>query len=89
MATAGRALAALHTWTLPGLATHGPEDEIGFVERWVDLAETAGLDPAGALRSGIHEVAYALRSIGPVVTTLIHRDYYEKQLLLAESRTAR
>lgn len=84
---AGRALRALHEAApvspLPG---HGPADERATLARWLALTAVYAPEAAAAIAPGVAAVGEALGdSCGPLTT--IHRDFYDKQILVATDGT--
>ncbi|MBI4717177.1 MAG: hypothetical protein HY763_05185 [Planctomycetes bacterium] len=81
------ALAALHA-TLPGdLPRFTVEDECGIVERWARFLALVGSAHAprmGRLVERLREAAAAVPAEPP---RTIHRDFYEKQMILGPRRT--
>lgn len=82
---AGRALRTLHAAPAdPAAPAHGPAEELAVLRRW--LALLAAFDPAMSARLATIAPAVEaalVEATGPVTT--IHRDFYDKQILVAES----
>lgn len=84
---AGRAIARLHACDLDPGRTHTAHDEIALLEGWVRLAGEVHDDLREPTASAMGAVGAALASLGDVPTALVHRDFYEKQVMIDEERT--
>jgi hypothetical protein len=80
---AGAALRALHDAPWPSIApAHGPAEEAAVLARWVDYAMLFNPVIAGRVAALLPEVVALLdQARGPYRP--IHRDFYDKQVLIA------
>lgn len=81
----GSALRALHGADVPlGMPGHASDAEIATAATWMRHAAAYGILPAG-VRLGLDRAAAALSAAtSPIVP--IHRDFHEKQVLIADGR---
>ena len=87
---AARAIAALHRVELDPGRSHTVSDEISLLDGWVRLTgEVAYLPDAVIERTSraFERVARELASIEHAPTALVHRDFYEKQVIIDGDRT--
>lgn len=84
---AGRALAKLHRCPLDAPGRHNPQDEVELLKRWVTVVSQ--VDPAMRvpLEESFAEVRDALNRRRSFESTLVHRDFYEKQVLVNGAHT--
>ena len=86
VAAAGAALGALHASPTAWTETHSPERELATLGMWVGAAAAAFPERARALyaaEDGVRAAA-ARAATGPLLPA--HRDFYDKQVLLAAGR---
>ncbi len=81
-------LRQLHQLYIEGdVRRHAPEDELALLRGWTDLVEALGCAGGASRREAWHELAAAAPS--PAAENVpVHRDYYDKQVLLAPEQTA-
>jgi len=82
-----QALTALHQASIAGLETFGMAEEHEALDRWIRFA--GSVDPSLADRASALTSQRLERGEQPVAITpsrLIHRDYYEKQLLVTKRK---
>jgi len=79
---AGRAIAKLHRTPIEVSQTHTVEDEIALLERWVELIDEIHERLAVATSIGMERVRDELHALEPVQPVLVHRDFYDKQILI-------
>jgi hypothetical protein len=84
---AGRVLARLHQSPIQVGKEYTGDDEIALLDRWVRLTSETFPDRAGRLSAAMSQIRLALRSRRNSSTALLHRDYYEKQVLVGEKAT--
>jgi tRNA A-37 threonylcarbamoyl transferase component Bud32 len=84
---AGRALAKLHRSPLPVAARHTIVDEISLLERWVDLVSEMDATASQAMIAALAKVRSKLAQWQGVEPTLVHRDFYEKQVAVSGQQT--
>ncbi|OWY66916.1 hypothetical protein B7486_34265 [cyanobacterium TDX16] len=77
---AGNVLATLHDLSPATLSTFTPSDELVATARWVELGSHAGRLDARAKRIWI-ELRKWRHRLPPASGSLIHRDFYDSQLL--------
>lgn len=80
-------LTTLHRTLLPAVPVFSVEDECGIIDRW--QAALDGLAPAAALTTrpllnALHEAA---DGIGPTAQCTVHRDFYDRQILIGQRAT--
>ena len=86
-ATAG-ALAAFHQLSPPaGVPAFGRGDELAVLRRWCAALERVRPRKAAAARRLLDALASAAQRIDPRPAALLHRDFYEKQLVWSERCT--
>jgi Ser/Thr protein kinase RdoA (MazF antagonist) len=83
---AGRALARVHAQPFRPLNNFGPADELALLSQWVSLIEA--LDPRQArdFRQALFRVQRRLEQCRAFEPALIHRDFHQKQVLVADGR---
>ena len=84
---AGRALARLHAAPLATPERHDVPDELALLERWVGLTTKVLPALAGVLEPALARVATDLGATVCARPALIHRDYHDKQVLIAPAAT--
>jgi aminoglycoside phosphotransferase (APT) family kinase protein len=87
---AGSAIARLHTCDLVPERTHTVADEIDLLEGWVRLVGEVEHLPAPVRDrtvAAFERVRGELGSVAGAPTALVHRDFYEKQVIIDEDRT--
>lgn len=82
MAAAGRSLAKLHSCPLELPARHGVDEETAILELWSGLASGVRTDLGAALSHSVAEARAALDTCRDFEPALLHRDFYEKQILM-------
>lgn len=87
IAAAGLALAKLHSTPLAVSDRHTVDDEIGLLHRWVSLVVAVHPDLAPAATEGLVRVSKELEHCRHFTPTLVHRDFYEKQVLRDDHNT--
>ena len=85
---AGRAIARLHDCKLDAERRHGPEDEVRLLEGWVRLTGEVHNGLRDVTANAMVEVRKALLALDSAPTALVHRDFYEKQVIIDGERTA-
>jgi len=83
LTTAVEALAAIHNLPAHGRETFGPADECAIVARWRNVVQQvmpASAEEGAALAA---RLSTAARDLAPFEPTTIHRDFYEKQLIIS------
>jgi hypothetical protein len=83
---AGRILGKLHTSTFRPPRRHGAEDEIALLEPWVALVSRIHPDLEALATRALLAVRPALPACADTELTPSHRDFYDKQILLADGR---
>jgi hypothetical protein len=84
---AGRALAQVHRCPLRVAARHAVVDELSLLERWVDLIWEIDTAAAPAMTAALARVRSDLAHCRGAEATLVHRDFYEKQVAVGDQRT--
>lgn len=86
MAASGRMLAKLHRSAVVVPRRHTVDDEIALLTHWVALVGRVypELDAIGS--EALRRIRASLHAHRDARTTLVHRDVYEKQILLTSSR---
>ncbi len=85
---AGRAIARLHHCKLDAERKHDPEDEVQLLEGWVRLTGEVHDGLRDVTAKAMVDVREALLGLGETPTALVHRDFYEKQVIIDGERTA-
>ena len=84
---AGRCLAILHRAPLQLDRAHSPVDELQLIEDWCAQLERFGCGEESFLRAlAVAGNSAEQTASGPLVA--VHRDFYDKQVLVGASRTA-
>lgn len=86
-AAAGRAIAKLHRCGIEVEQRHSIADEIALLERWVDLVDEIHESMASATAAGMARVREELRAIDDPPASIVHRDFYDKQVLIDRDDT--
>jgi hypothetical protein len=84
VAAAGRIIAKLHTSTVHTPRRHSADDEIALLEPWVALVSRVHPDLEGLAAAALAAVRPALAACADAQRTPSHRDFYDKQVLLAD-----
>ena len=84
---AGRALARLHRTQIDVSGGYTNDDEICLLDGWVQLIWTVFPDRAERLSAVLSQVRSTLRRCQSTPTALVHRDFYEKQILVEQNTT--
>lgn len=83
-AAAGKALRALHAATpMSSAPAHGPDAERATLERWIGLVSAFDAATGARVTALAPAVCRALGD-GPTPAVLIHRDFYDRQILVTE-----
>jgi len=85
---AGEALAKLHTCPVRVSGCHSVDDELAVVTRWVKLVGELGSDLAPAADRARRRVVSALELCRTATRRLVHRDFYDRQVLIDGQRVA-
>ncbi len=80
--TAGKALAKLHQCPLEVPGRHTVEDELELLRGWVGVVSQVNPGLKNALEDALKRVQLALNRCQIFKATLVHRDFYEKQILV-------
>lgn len=87
MEAAGRCAALLHASRLPLAASHSIDDEIRLAEVvHKRLVRVTGADTR--FHDLLHDLLLAARGLAPGPEVTVHRDFYDRQLLVDGDRTA-
>lgn len=82
----GKALRNLHNLKpIDNVPIHDKEAEIEVVKRWINLAESFNCDIASDVKEAAPDV-YASLSGGSSDHVLIHRDFYDKQIIVDQDQ---
>lgn len=83
---AAAVLAGLHRSSVTWTNTHLPQEELDVLRRWTTLARRVRPQWAASLEGGLDVLATAAARLsrGPLVPS--HRDFYDKQVLVADDR---
>lgn len=84
----GSLLASLHGITPPPLRTHGVSDECDVVRRAARGAEEQNPEIAAAIRTRLGELETPDGLEGRGKHVFLHRDFYDKQILICDDRFA-
>ena len=79
---AGKALAKLHRTPLKVPGRHTIEDEMGLLKGWVAVVSQVYPGMKATFEEAFSAVRYALNECRSFEPTLVHRDFYEKQVLV-------
>ncbi len=79
---AARAIAALHRLQLPLEADYGVHDELAMLARWCALVAALRPPLAAALTQAMERVRRRLGALHSGSSAPVHRDFYDKQILL-------
>jgi len=79
---AGRVLAKLHRCPLKVPGRHTVEDELALLRGWVAVVSQVHPGSKTALENAFNKVQVALDRCRSFKRTLVHRDFYEKQVLV-------
>jgi len=82
-----KALAKFHQTKLDIDAIFSPDDEISLLDNWVDLTSLVFPTQQDNLKTAFNQIKIELTAIQYFKPCLVHRDFYEKQVLLAEHKT--
>lgn len=85
--TAGMALAKLHRCSLKVPGRYTPRDEVALLADWVTVISQVHPGMKTALEKAFAEVRNALDRCLRFEPTLVHRDFYEKQVLVGGLQT--
>ena len=81
------ALAAFHALRVPGIERQfGPADDLAVVEPWVALVGAVLPELAAMLEGSATDVREGMPRDDPGRASLVHRDFYDKQVLVAPAR---
>jgi len=81
------ALAAFHALSVPGIEKRfRPEDDVAVVEPWVALVGAVLPELAAMLEGSATDVREGMPADDPARAALVHRDFYDKQILVAPAR---
>lgn len=83
---AGRALAKLHRCPVRVGGMHSIDDEIALLTRWASLVSEVEPGLREPLTNGLASVTAGLRRVPARERSLAHRDFYDKQVLIARQR---
>lgn len=84
---AGRTLAKLHRCRLPVQGRHTVEDELRLLKRWVAVVSQISPEMQLPLEEAFAEAEDALTRCQNFEPALVHRDFYEKQVLVNGHQT--
>ena len=79
---AGRALGKLHRCVLEVPGRHSPADEVELLNSWVAIISQIYPEMNAALGAALAEVRRAIDRCRGFKPALVHRDFYEKQVLV-------
>ncbi len=83
------ALALFHSFDVSGIeGQFQPEDDLAVVGPWVVLVSAVFPDLAAALEEAMARLQKALPAAAPAACSLVHRDFYDRQVLVSPSRIA-
>src|SRR5207244_234147 len=78
------ALAACHALRVPGIERcFRPQDDLAVVEPWVALVRAVFPELAASLEGCLTDVRMEVPRDDPGRASLVHRDFYDKQILVA------
>ncbi|MFQ5805242.1 MAG: phosphotransferase [Phycisphaerae bacterium] len=80
-------LAALHRTSLDGVPTFSVEDECGIVEHWHAALERVDPSSAAATKPLLDRLLETAGTLGPTAPCTIHRDFYDRQLIVGRRTT--
>jgi len=83
----GQALARFHKTPVNVTTRHSATQEIELLEKWVQLVAEAYPDQAGAVHDGFQHIRASLANCRDEDIALVHRDFYEKQVLVSNDAT--
>ncbi len=84
----GQAIAKLHRSPTLTEKTFTAEDEFNILNHWVPLAATIFPEFRISLYKALDCIEVELKKIGNATPVLVHRDFYDKQVLFTENQTA-
>ena len=83
------ALAFFHSLPVSGIeGQFQPDDDLAVVGPWVALASTVFPDLTSGLEGALARLRRALPAAAPAAGSLVHRDFYDRQVLVSPSRVA-
>jgi hypothetical protein len=83
----GQALACFHETPVNVTTRHTANQEIDLLEKWVQLVGEVYPDQAGDVYEGFQRVRAPLANCRDEDIALVHRDFYEKQVLVSSDAT--
>ena len=84
---AGRTLARLHRTRIDVSNRYTVDDETALLERWIQLINEVFPGRAKHLTAIMSQLRSALGRCLPSSTALVHRDFYDKQILVGQDST--
>ncbi len=84
---ASRCISRLHALTLDLQRFHTVDDEFSLLRRWVGLVGRVHEDMREPVRCALARVHVNLERSRNAPQAVVHRDFYDKQVLIAEDRT--
>ncbi len=83
------ALALFHSFDVSGIeGQFQPDDDLALLGPWVVLVSTVFPDLAAPLERALAQLRRALPAAAPAACSLVHRDFYDRQVLVSPSRVA-
>ncbi len=83
------ALALFHSLPVSGIeGQFQPDDDLAVVGPWVVLVSTVFPDLAAGLEEALTELRKARPAAAPAAWSVVHRDFYDRQVLVSPSRIA-
>jgi Ser/Thr protein kinase RdoA (MazF antagonist) len=84
---AGQAINKLHQIKPDGLNIFSVEDEVNIINYWVPLTASVFPELSASLFKALDSTRAQLATMPSVELTLVHRDFYEKQILFTDNST--